>query len=82
MKKWMNIEYLKKVCSQIKSIRIKTWYEYTDEIIKSINKKEETVKKNSTIYYYVHHTSSSNIRTGIQNYTIYLAKQFVKKKYK
>ena len=80
MKKWMNIEYLKKVCSQIKSIRIKTWYEYTDEIIKSINKKEETVKKNSTIYYYVHHTSSSNIRTGIQNYTIYLAKQFVKKK--
>lgn len=80
MKKWMNTDFLKQVSSQIKNIRIKTWYEYTDEIINSLNKKEEKiVDKIPTIYYYVHHTSSSNVRTGIQNYTIYLAKQFVKK---
>jgi len=80
MKKWMNIDFLKQVSSQIKNIRIKTWYEYTDEIISSLNKKEEKiVDKKPTIYYYVHYTSSSNVRTGIQNYTIYLAKQFVKK---
>ena len=78
MKKWMDSEYLKKICSVIKNIRIKTWYEYTDEIIRSISK-NKIVNDKIIIYYYVHHTSSCNIRTGIQNYTIYLAKQFIKK---
>ena len=79
MKKWMKVKHLKKICSQIKNIRIKTWYEYTDEIMYTIKKREEIFNKSVTIYYYIHHTSSNNIRTGIQNYSIYLAKQFVKK---
>jgi len=78
MKKWMDNEYLKKICGEIKSIRIKTWHQYTNEIICSI--KKEVLNKKITLYYYVHHTATSNFRTGIQNYTICLAKQFVKKK--
>ena len=77
MKKWMDTDYLKKICGEIKNIRIKTWHQYTDEIICSI--KKEVLNKKITLYYYVHHTATSNFRTGIQNYTICLAKQFVKK---
>jgi glycosyltransferase involved in cell wall biosynthesis len=75
MKNWMNIKELIDICKEIKNIKIKTWYEYTNEIIKHCNE----IKQQNKIYYYVDNTCQTNIRTGIQIVTIYLAKQFVKK---
>jgi glycosyltransferase involved in cell wall biosynthesis len=75
MKNWMKIKKLSDICKEIKHIKIKTWYEYTNEIIKHCNE----IKQQNKIYYYVNHTCKSPVRTGIQIVTIYLAKQFVKK---
>jgi glycosyltransferase involved in cell wall biosynthesis len=87
MKTWMDMEYLNSVYREIRNIKIKTWYQYTDEIICNLNKNNEKEKlrgtNNSiTIYYYVHNTCVTNIRTGIQIFTIYLAKQLIKKNVK
>ena len=78
MKNWMNIKELLDICKEIKHVKIKTWYEYTNEVVKHCNE----IKQQNKIYYYVGETCNSNVRTGIQIVTIYLAKQFIKKNIK
>ena len=78
MKNWMNIKKLLDICQEIKHVKIKTWYEYANEVVKHCNE----IKQQNKIYYYVGETCHSNIRTGIQIVTIYLAKQFIKKNIK
>ena len=87
MKTWVDTEYLKSTYREIKNIKIKTWYQYTDEIICNLNKNNKkekvyAINNSKTIYYYVHNTCMTNIRTGIQIFTIYLAKQLIKKNVK
>ena len=80
MYKFMDKEYLQNMCKEIKQIKLKTWYNYGEEIVNILNKKlsiDKIIKK--TIYYYVDHTCIHNCRTGIQIVTIYLAKQLYKK---
>ena len=78
MKSWIGNKKLENIFQEIKSIKIKSWYEYTNEIIKKI-KDNDLIVYNKKIYFYVQHTSTTSIRTGIQIVTVYLAKQFIKK---
>ena len=75
MKKMMNSEYLTNITNDIKNIKIKTWREYSNEIMDLIKE----CKENKIIYYYIDHTSTNTTRTGIQILTIYLARQLIKK---
>lgn len=80
MYKFMNKEYLQNICKEIQKIRLKSWYDYGEEIVNILNTQlsiNKVTKK--IIYYYVDHTCIHNCRTGIQIVTIYLAKQLYKK---
>ena len=75
MKKMLDKDFLKRVTKDIHTIKIKTWREYSNEIIQIIR----NVKEKNIIYYYIDHTSTNPARTGIQILSIYLARQLIKK---
>jgi glycosyltransferase involved in cell wall biosynthesis len=80
MKEWMNKENFKNICNEIKKVKIKSWYEYADEIIKIIEKGFVSLEKiPKIIYYYADYIINNTSRTGIQVCTINLAKKFIKK---
>ena len=73
MNKYCNKEYLVNAQKSIKNVKFKTYKKYTEEVYSSL-----TNKKNKYIFYYIDHTCQTNVRTGVQNYSISVAKKLIK----
>jgi glycosyltransferase involved in cell wall biosynthesis len=83
MKTMLDTDYLNKITTNIKNIKIKTWCNYGKEILELINNNINNINNyTKTIYYYIDHTSCISVRTGVQILTIYLAKHLLKIKTK